>query len=492
MKHNRTNITYSAADIQQYLEGKMSPAQMNALEKAALDDPFLYEAIEGYQGVKAEDWQPALQGLRQGFAAPIDTAKVVKMGGKRYGWIKYAAAVLLLGGSITFYLLNKTPDNSNHPNLATVEKNEAAPTSATPQTVQTDSIGTLANNSNVLINSKLDTQRINISTNANATTTFYHSLQRADSTTYAVAEPLPNEKPRAEEALEVQSNAAGLETKDFKFTIPTTPAQTPAKAKVAAPAPSNMADKKFDDVAVASKEYDVNNRNVIARNQNGFYNQQTLNNNKQGLLANNNTVGETNRSFSARVVDANNNPLPFANITVTNERFGTYADAKGDVRLISTDSVLPIEVTSLGYETQNIVLRSGDRPATIQLKEDANLAYEEKTIDRKRSNNNNVISRRAFLQQDVEQNAEPADGWAKYDTYISNNLIIPDDLVKKNVHGEVALSFDVQKNGAITNIKVDKSLCGDCDEIAKRIVAQGPQWKVKKGKKAKARVKVQF
>jgi hypothetical protein len=35
-------------------------------------------------------------------------------------------------------------------------------------------------------------------------------------------------------------------------------------------------------------------------------------------------------------------------------------------------------------------------------------------------------------------------------------------------------------------------LCGACDEEALRIIKQGPQWKVKKGKKDKGTIKVKF
>ncbi|HSZ85631.1 MAG TPA: hypothetical protein VK787_06350, partial [Puia sp.] len=40
---------YSAADIQNYVVGKLSAAEMYAIEKAALDDPFLADAIEGME-----------------------------------------------------------------------------------------------------------------------------------------------------------------------------------------------------------------------------------------------------------------------------------------------------------------------------------------------------------------------------------------------------------------------------------------------------------
>jgi TonB family protein len=101
-------------------------------------------------------------------------------------------------------------------------------------------------------------------------------------------------------------------------------------------------------------------------------------------------------------------------------------------------------------------------------------------------------SRKATLLKDSVVNVEPADGWENYNTYVNNNIEIPDDILDKNLHGQVQLSFDIKPNGTITNIKVDKSLCNDCDEAAKRLIEQGPQWKTKNGKKGKGKVVVQF
>jgi hypothetical protein len=500
MKHNTSHINYTAADIQRYIEGKMSPVEMNRLEKAALDDPFLYEAIEGYQGMPAEEWTTALADLKAGFAAgQKGAAPVVHLRQRRYGWVKYAAAVLLLGtGFATFYLLNR-PGKPNG-EASTVAVAETTPSAAPTLPSPTDSAVTWANKGKDSLGS------LQNNTFANATTvtpvdpgsvTFKQLLQKSDTNTYAVnAEPSASNNhsetvvtaPTTGITEKIPAKASGAELNDYSFNV------TPAKPELVAPAAAKAAeDAKKKELSIGERELA---RLDNTRNQKNFYNQQTLNN-SQGIMRDNNNVARNNndarpidRSFVAQVVDANNNPLPFANINVKNEGLGTYADAKGNVRLVSTDSVLPIEVNSMGFEPRSFVLRSGDQPVTLRLKEDNNTAYEEKSVAKQTSSN--LISRRAFLQRDLSQNAEPADGWEKYDTYISNNLVIPDDLVKRNIHGEVALSFEVQSNGRITNIKVDKSLCNDCDEIAKRIVEQGPQWKVKKGKKAKARVTVQF
>jgi outer membrane biosynthesis protein TonB len=99
---------------------------------------------------------------------------------------------------------------------------------------------------------------------------------------------------------------------------------------------------------------------------------------------------------------------------------------------------------------------------------------------------------RARLVSDSAINVEPADGWDNYNTYIANNIELPDDIMQNNKHGEIGISFDLKSNGMISNIRVDQSDCNDCKELAKRLIEQGPQWKLKKGKKASAKVKVEF
>ena len=39
---------FTAADIERYHSGKMTDKERNAIEKAALEDPFLSDALEGY------------------------------------------------------------------------------------------------------------------------------------------------------------------------------------------------------------------------------------------------------------------------------------------------------------------------------------------------------------------------------------------------------------------------------------------------------------
>jgi TonB family protein len=87
---------------------------------------------------------------------------------------------------------------------------------------------------------------------------------------------------------------------------------------------------------------------------------------------------------------------------------------------------------------------------------------------------------------------EPADGWTNYDTYLANNINVPDDLRIGQDKAHVDLSFEVNENGDPINIRVEKSLCQKCDEEAMRLVKQGPKWKKKTKKVKRITIRVPF
>src|SRR5690606_18289856 len=58
--------------------------------------------------------------------------------------------------------------------------------------------------------------------------------------------------------------------------------------------------------------------------------------------------------FRGRVTDRNNNALPFSNIMNTSDSVGTYADVNGYFNLVSTDSVLNVKISSVGFEPKMV------------------------------------------------------------------------------------------------------------------------------------------
>ena len=113
MSDKEKNIIYTARDIEQYLAGNLSPLQMHAMEKAALDDPFLAEAMEGYETVQNKEWNNQLVALRQEITNKGTVAKIIPLHKSKTNWWKAVAAVIIIGGGTTFTVLfnnNKKED----------------------------------------------------------------------------------------------------------------------------------------------------------------------------------------------------------------------------------------------------------------------------------------------------------------------------------------------------------------------------------------------
>jgi hypothetical protein len=89
---------YTAADLRRYLNGEMSSDEMYALEKQALEDPFLADAIEGYNSMSTEAIETDLATLKgqlaEKSAATGESAKVVVMHPptRRFPWLKLGVA----------------------------------------------------------------------------------------------------------------------------------------------------------------------------------------------------------------------------------------------------------------------------------------------------------------------------------------------------------------------------------------------------------------
>jgi len=440
MNRDKQHI-YTAADIENYFSGKLLPAEQYAMEKAALEDPFLAEAMEGYESMQGNNWAATLAGLKQDLSQRQQGARLVTMHPRRNKSWKAIAAVLLIGGSaaVAYLLFNNRTATNPSPQLAE-NKRKAITTPDTirvhtvippvPATNEKDPVA--STNPAVTPAVPLAKQVTGADNKAVAAT----EVKANDKNPVTAFFPQEAKTPKANSNTDVVTNNSGT--------------LSPA----AAPAAEALTRKKdFEVTPVPSRSF-------------------------------------VNRNFNAVVLAPDNTPLPFANIAIRSENFGTYADVKGNVRLLYPDSVLTVEVRSAGYKPRNFVLRSNLAQNKLVLTQEP-VPLNETTVISGRANGN-LVSRRVSLLKDTAVSVEPADGWENYNRYIANNIDIPDEMLKKNLHGEMEISFDVQSNGAISNVKVDKSLCNDCDEAAKRILEQGPQWKVKKGKSASGKIKLRF
>jgi hypothetical protein len=490
MEEGNNIKSFSAADIERYHKGLMTAQEMHALEKAALDDPFLADAVEGYT-LAGVNTTADISELKKRLAEKTKTAEVVIMNKRtNYSWMKVAAMIIVLlgGGLLAYNLINKdnkeiaafTKDKNQN---ETAVQNDSAVKKITP--VLTDSLSdnypaVTANPEKVLSNdTKLklttsdsiknlpsyifkDTSGANVSL-ANTTKDF------------GTVQPSPS------------AGAVKTETRNGDLVI--------SDKKEVEVKSSQRSDNALDREALKQKE--GFSKKVAARDEIGVDDKA---NSKQVQInsgfgeykskANRNDSANFNNRynvFRGRVTDAANNGIPFANLTIPEANVGTYSDSKGYFNLIALDTVLNINTRAIGFNNSQFQLRN-NLPASqvnqVVLQEDQSIHAI--VMSTKKPN-----AGRSRSSQMVLTEPEPDDGWEKYDNYLVNNMKIPEEKEILEKGGEVEVSFDVNSKGDPVNIKVTKSLCKECDEEAVRLIKEGPKWK-RKNKKEKAKVTVAF
>ncbi|GAB5416476.1 MAG: hypothetical protein Crog4KO_09370 [Crocinitomicaceae bacterium] len=76
--------------------------------------------------------------------------------------------------------------------------------------------------------------------------------------------------------------------------------------------------------------------------------------------------------------------------------------------------------------------------------------------------------------------------------FIVNNVVYPETSIDMDEQGKVYLSFVVEKDGKISQVKVERGVSKDLDREAKRIVRAMPNWEAGevKGKKVRTRCRL--
>ena len=462
-----TNIKqFNATDIVKYHQGLLSSKERHDLEKAALDDPFLADALEGYNtaGVNVST---DINELKSRLNERTSAGKVVSIPTNSrsvFAWWKVAAMIILIGGS-GFLVYRFAFFNNKQQEVAKLQNENI--------------INPLIKNDS-LVNTPAGTTTENISSNAVQEKEVINSRatlnQNGSGKTSIDEKYYENKMYMATDTLSITEfkKTAGVPYS----TAPPTPVTEKSGNADISTSDSRMLNNNnktvTDKKAIADDSY---KQKAVVANQNK---EEALSGKTSGLVVNNN--------FRGRVMDAENNPLPFASITNEGEKAGTYSDANGYFTLTSPDSVMNVQIRSVGFENNNVALRSNVNNNQVVLQENRNNLSEVVVTGYNTNSNRSLEMRKSNIK--IEE-PEPVDGWSKYDTYIANNLYLPVKKGDKQIDGIVELSFDINKKGRPENIKIEKSLCKPCDEEAIRLVKEGPRWKKSK-KNIRARVAIPF
>lgn len=438
---------FTYEDIQLYLSGKMLPAEMNALEKAALEDPFLAEAIEGFANADLKNLSADIESLKEKLNER--TRALVLPIWRRPHFIRNiaASAVLLIGIGFTLYFLN-TPIES--PMAVNSIKKDT-----------TSSVKDLVHDERE--KSESEKSAAPVTTDSNSSGYFNTSPDK----TKKVEEDFKKSESRKAKQIPVQplngNAAASNEPSKEKEIIVAAPAPEAAlkseaitKSDTTQPSKVSAEYKSLDKARVADN--DIEMRSKRAADGEYYYTK--------------------SKPIKGKIRDNNNKGVPFANIRILNSNRDIYADAAGNFSLTSEDTAVDVAVKSVGFVSKKASVSANKRANTITMIPSEN-ALEEIVANSNRFQNNKADSTKI----EDEDDASPVDGWDNYDIYLANNLRVPIEAITNDLHGEVELSFTVNKNGFLSDFKIEKGISPTCDKEAIRLVRDGPKWQLKKGLK---------
>ncbi|MCS3795748.1 carboxypeptidase regulatory-like domain-containing protein [Niastella sp. OAS944] len=481
MNDHKEHISqYSAADIQRYVQGKLSAAEMHAMEKAALDDPFLADAIEGYQQAFDEEQENVVTGqiqqLQQQFNARTNrTARVVAFKPFRYWQAAAAAAVVFIITGVWLFSLNKNAP-SQQTDVVAIAKTEQPQQQSAPSLADSDKTGINKDSistTEVAANTHPNENKIATGKPKAQAPKMQESYKNANVTTERA--PVAAASPQVNDASTYFAQTEKKEVMANKNTEPA-PAAAPPVAMAKAKA-LRMAEEKAKEDREAETELitiarsDVKSRRAAAKDKNlsGF--------------------------IKGQVTDPFNNPVANAYVQVqlqkaTNNHLlnNLTTDKYGYFKIPVSDSVVDVAVNVSGYGTQNFTLQNNAALNQLQL-QPANYSDDyyspTATINNKKQLANNYKFPNVMLYD-----AEPAYGWIAFGQYLEKNKIIPAGA--ENITGNVIVSFEVNKKGALSDYKIEQSLSKAHDEEAIRLIKQGPSWKLRSGRKARITVMVKF
>jgi len=446
---------FTAADIEKYHQGLLPNKERHDLEKAAMDDPFLADALEGYAvaGVNvASDIAELKKRLVEkkvrtnGFTRKEVQRKIFKLLWAVVSWEFVAGAGLL----IYQFGFNKKETEIAEVKTTAKEKDNVTDTSKTalvnPVTTTTPVSETKSVDGPVTSESAAVTDK-EIKPGGN-TITPTTTTEQAPVTTNKTGfdDVLVNKPTQAPPVIALPPKPA--DKKEDKGIVTDEVAREEAYKK--SKLKSNEQETVVTGGVAKDQSTQQNNRNIAPSRK---ANEQTYSRDQNQNQATN--------IFRGRVTDADNNGVPFANVTnVQDNNAGTYTDARGFFNLTYPDSVLTVQVRSIGFENNNVQLRNAVSNNQVVMQDDRKTLSE--VVLSKQKPNATARSRDGNMKL---EEPEPADGWDNYDTYLTNNLEVPADLKKRQSgSGDVQVSFEVDKNGEPINIKVEKSLCAKCDK----------------------------
>jgi TonB family protein len=426
-------------DIRRYHAGEMTPQEMHALEKKALSDPFLYDALEGADSITETDFTNDLKEIELkinsrtterennfGFAgaasksAYAETAvsknSKLKIQNKWVWPLRIAASIVLL---IAVYF------------------------SITPL---------LEKENQQLAQQKPEVEKSKGEENTISDTIKNHSDQLA-----VVTEPKPKADKKKESKSSQVIGSEKIKKDEKELTAPV----------AGVPAQKNDLDAETEKIVTEEVSELISESPVVAAEEKRKEvkkesSQVSRSKAASGLLSN-------QKLIKGKVLSADDEtPLPGVNIVIKGTTIGTVTDMQGNYQITSESANPTLVYSFIGLQTEEVKV-ANQSELNVNLETDVSQLSEV------------VVTGYSPVKSDFDREpivklAEPEGGRRAYDKYLKNSLQYPQQALENKIKGRVTIQFTVATDGSLSDFSVFKGLGYGCDEEVIRLVKDGPKW----------------
>jgi TonB family protein len=462
-------------DIEKYLRGELTPAEMHALEKRALDDPFLADALEGASQLSQHELHADLQSLHKALNERVDDKKVISL----WGWTARIAAGLILIAISTFVIINLT-DDSKEQQLAVTkeEKSDTVQSSEIADNVtssnQPDSAAASSENNLLALDDRTVEEDINESEPTSASPK--KTVRRSEPTTSA-AKPTPHEEIAA-----LRTSAPNV---DSLKSVTEIAQMTPVEAE-------KTAENDFADKAIAKEESKQKAKSVAGAPASARHRASETPPAPEVirgdvLSRDSSTLSLT--KVTGRVTSVEDGSgLPGVNVVIKGTSTGTVTDINGNYQIEIPDPHATLVYSFIGLESMEMPVNNSPVVDAAMEQDVAQLSEVVVTGFGEVESSGPTYS--------TFQMAEPLGGRRAFKRYLEDKLIYPQQAIANKVEGKVTVQFIVETTGKLTNFNVVKGIGYGCDEELIRLIKQGPKWSATKRDdelvKSRVRVRIRF
>lgn len=418
-------------DIEKYLKGELTPAERHALEKKALSDPFLADALEGAEQIKATDFSKDIAQLNEQIAGKKSVS--VWMWTAR---IAAGLAFILVSTFIVWSVMQTEPTQD-----IAMEKNEPL---ATPPAIS----------------------------------------DSATSTTSTLSSP-PVEQPIGGTASRDRDKGASIQPVAPVKTEPKPESTSgPAQAKkepVTEPIAVTKADEKAEELKVteslAQKEAESGYR---AKAADDVRSERITDAKKKAAVSEKDAMpSAASRADVASTPSTNviqgqvtsaedGSPLPGVNVLIKNTTLGTTTDVAGNYQVKVDDSNPTLVYSFIGLKTTEVKVNERQE-VNVAMQSDATQLSEVVT------EGYGVQSAGESIPPTVNL-AHPEIGNRAFKQYLERSIRYPDQAKANKVEGRVTVEFTIEPNGSLTNFAIIRGIGSGCDEELIRLIKEGPKW----------------